>query len=96
VFAVAGGGGTSIALLLMLIPSRSSAHTVHRKQEEEELLCAKVGERKFQNKEEKVATPIVFQKYTANWAIQIHIRTVPHRKTMKLQHFPTPALAVNP
>jgi len=37
-------------------------------------VCAKVGERNSKTKEEKVATPIVFQKYTANWAIQIHIQ----------------------
>ena len=64
-FAVADGGGTSIPLLRMLIPSRSSAHTVHRKQKEEELFVLK-WEKDFQNKEEKVARPIVFQKYTAN------------------------------
>jgi hypothetical protein len=46
------------------------------------------GRKKFQNKEEEVATPIVFQKYTANWAIQIHIRTVPASENYEVATLP--------
>jgi hypothetical protein len=37
----------------------------------------------------KVATPIVFQKYTANWAIQIHIRTVPASENYEVATLPS-------
>jgi len=70
-----------------LIASPSKAHTVHRKQKEEELFVLK-WEKDFQNKEEKVARPIVFQKVHCKLArFRFISEPSPHRKTMKLQHF---------